>query len=82
MSLPGSIDFHAELIQVPPCELPLEWPRRLLLVLLKSKDSILDLCKGCEVVGCKYLAFQYREIDLDLIQPARMDRLAFDANEN
>lgn len=60
-------------MQIIACELPLKWGGDLLVVLLEAENAISDLLLGAEIVRCERLALQDREVDFDLIEPARMD---------
>jgi hypothetical protein len=55
-------------------EFPFEGDSDTLVVLLETQESILDFLQGTEVVWRKHLAFNDGEVDLDLIEPARVNR--------
>jgi hypothetical protein len=55
-------------------ELPVERLGRRLVVLLESEDPILQGSQRREVAGFERFAGEDREVDLDLVQPRRMDR--------
>src|SRR5713101_3353286 len=53
---------------------PLERGRRSFVVILEAEQAVLDLGQRGEVVRRQDLALDDREIDLDLVEPAGMDR--------
>src|SRR5713226_2390232 len=53
---------------------PLERGRRPLVVVLEAEQTVLDLGQRGEVVGRQHLALDDGEVDLDLVEPAGVDR--------
>jgi hypothetical protein len=53
---------------------PGEGDRGLLVAALESEQAVLDLAKIGEVVGGQDLPLAHRPVDLDLVQPGRVDR--------
>ena len=48
--------------------------RRLLIVVFELAETVFDVSQGREVLRREHLALDDREVDLDLIQPAGVDR--------
>jgi hypothetical protein len=67
-------ELRQEYGQVATGEGPLEWGGRLLVVGLKPEEPILDGGQAGEVIGREDLALDDREVDLDLVEPTRVDR--------
>src|SRR5712691_1879198 len=63
-----------EFVQVGAGEGPLKGSGGLLVVVLEGEQTLLEFGEGGEVIGSKDLALNDGEIDLDLIEPAGMDR--------
>ena len=59
--------------KIVTCEFPLEGLSHGFIVGLKREQALFDGGQRGEVVGCKYLALDNGEVDLDLIEPAGMD---------
>src|SRR5262249_62003705 len=68
------IEFGEELREIGSREGPPERCGDLLVALLKAQQTLLDLDERNEVVGGKDLTLDDREVDLDLVEPARVDR--------
>ena len=60
--------------EVISLESPLECGGDALVVLLETEETVLDFLKRAEVVWRKGLAFDDGEVDLNLVEPAGMDR--------
>jgi hypothetical protein len=60
--------------QVGASEGPLKGSGSLLVVVLEGEQTLLEFGEGGEVIGSEDLALNDGEIDLDLIEPAGMDR--------
>jgi len=60
--------------QVAPGELPFERVRDLLVAFPEGEEPFFELTEQGEVVRRERLELQDREVDLHLIEPARMDR--------
>ena len=60
--------------QIRPSEGPLKRPRRLLIPPLKAEEAVFELTERCEVVWRDDLSLNDREVDLDLVEPAGMNR--------
>src|SRR5438128_12414954 len=58
--------------EIPTGESPVERDGDLLIVMLKGKQTFLDLGQRREIIGDKDLALDDREVNLDLIQPTGM----------
>ncbi len=58
--------------EIPAGESPVERDGDLLIVMLKGKQTFLDLGQRREIIGDKDLALDDREVNLDLIQPTGM----------
>jgi hypothetical protein len=61
-------------VQVGAGEGPLKGSGSLLVVVLEGEQTLLEFGEGGEVIGSENLALNNGEIDLDLIEPAGMDR--------
>lgn len=61
-----------EFLQITACELPLEGPCDLLIVLLEADDTGGDFIVGRKVGRGKRFSLEDREVDLDLVDPAGM----------
>ena len=60
--------------EVLSCESPLEGPSDGLVVALEVEDSLRESLQGREVIGREHLALEHGEVDLDLVEPARVYR--------
>lgn len=60
--------------QVGAGERPLKWFGRLLVSRLEGEQAIFEFAQGREVIRGYDLALYHREVDFDLVQPARMVR--------
>jgi len=60
--------------QVSSCESPVDGRSHALVVLLEAQQSVLDLRDAAEVIGSEGLALNDGEVDLDLIEPAGVNR--------
>ncbi len=60
--------------QFGACEVPIERLRATVVESRKVLDPILDRVEIRKVVRCEDLSLQDREVDLDLVQPACMNR--------
>src|SRR5262245_33222244 len=58
---------------MPSCEAPLEGTTDALVVALEVQDSLKEGRGSGEVIGCKDLALEPGQVDVDLIEPACMD---------
>src|SRR5712692_1938276 len=65
--------FGKQLGQVAPREGPLEWSGQCFIVTLEGQEPVLNGSQGIEVVRRQDLALDDGEVDLDLIEPTRMD---------
>lgn len=61
-------------VEVVAGEGPLEGFGHLLVMGLETENAGLDLLAAAEIVRAERLPLEHREVDLDLIQPAGMDR--------
>ena len=68
-------------VEIGTGELPLEWTRDALEVALELRQSLGHRLQAREVVRSQRLALHDREVDLDLVEPARVDR-AVDRNQS
>jgi hypothetical protein len=50
-------------------ELPFEWRGGLLGAAFEDEHSFFDIGEASEVIRCKHLALDDREVDLHLVQP-------------
>lgn len=66
-----------DLIEICAGEFPLEGLGDGLVVLLETKQPILDILQGREVVWSEGLALDNGEVDFDLIEPTGMDRAVY-----
>lgn len=55
-------------------ETPFEGLRDLLIVVLKGENALRGGVEGREIIGCQCFALKDREVDLDLVEPARVNR--------
>ena len=62
-----------QLSQIATGEAPFEGLRDLLIMLLKSENSLGSRVEGREIIRGERFALEDREVDLDLVEPARMD---------
>jgi len=62
-----------ELGEILACELPLERFGCLLVESLEGEEPLLEFVEVGDIAGVEDLALEDGEIDLDLIEPARMD---------
>ncbi len=67
------IELGEQLREVRSREGPAERLGNLLVALLKSEQTFLDLEERNEVVGSECLTLKDREVDFDLVEPARVD---------
>ena len=65
--------------EVAARELPFERAGDLLVVGLEIEQALLESIEIGEVVGREHLALDDREVDLQLVEPARVDRRVDDA---
>ena len=63
-----------KLDQVGAGELPLERPSHLLVAGLEGQDALAEVVERGGIAGSQHLALQDREVDLDLVDPACVDR--------
>lgn len=68
------MDLSHHGLEVITGEFPFEWRSDVFIVLLEAEESILDVLKRAEVVGCECLAFNDGEVNFDLIEPTGVDR--------
>src|SRR5829696_4319514 len=68
------MDLGEQRIEIGTGELPLKGPGDLLVMILESEQSRLDLGEVGEVVGSEHLALDDGEVDLDLVEPGGMNR--------
>src|SRR5262245_38404347 len=61
-------------VQVGAGEGPLKGSGGLLVVVVEGEQTLLEVGEGGEVIGSEDLALEDGEIDLDLIEPAGMER--------
>jgi len=59
-------------IEVSSGELPPEGARHRLVVSLEAQEMVPEVSETAEVIGCEGLSLDDREVDLDLVEPARM----------
>jgi hypothetical protein len=69
-----SFDPGHQVLEVGRGELPSEGPGGLVVALFEGGESVFDLVKAGEVVGCEDFALDDREVDLDLVEPGGVDR--------
>src|SRR5207249_3072758 len=67
------VDLSDEIVEIGPGEFPLERFGDALVVLLEPKQTVLDVSERREVVWGQSLALDDGEVDLDLVEPARVD---------
>jgi hypothetical protein len=60
-------------VEVSAGELPLEWGGDLLVAAAVREQSLLERVEIGEVVGSEHFALDDREVDLSLVEPARVD---------
>src|SRR2546423_9383410 len=63
-----------ELDQVAAGELPFEWVSHHLVAGLEGEDSVAEVLERADLGRSENLALEDREVDLDLIQPAGVNR--------
>ncbi len=68
------MEFRKEFVEVAANELPLKRSRGRFVMLLEAEETILELGEGTEVVRGEHLALDNGEIDLDLVEPAGVNR--------
>ena len=73
-NLVGDRDAGEKGKKVAPSEGPPKGLGDALVALLESEQAVLELGQRTEVVRSQNLALDDREVDLDLVEPARMDR--------
>ena len=76
----SSVDFLDQIVEVGAGEFPLEGRGDGLIVVLETKQAILDISERGEVIGGEGLALHDGEVDLDLVEPTGVDR-AVDEDE-
>src|ERR1700745_330787 len=69
-----SFDPGKKLEYVLSSELPLEWLCSLLVAFLKPKEAVLGIRNRIKVIRCQHLTLHHGEVNLDLVQPAGVDR--------
>ena len=69
-----AIDPSEEVVEVAASELPLERLSNRAVAVLEGDQALLELLEIREVVGGQGFSLDHREVDLDLIEPAAMDR--------
>src|SRR5438093_11097489 len=69
----GSVHLFDELIEVGAAEFPLEGFGDGLVVLLEAQQTVLDIGERREVIWGQGFALDDGEVDLDLVEPARVD---------
>src|SRR5712691_9035596 len=67
------VHFLKHLRHVTPGETPLEGLCDGLVVGLEPVQTARQFFEGAEIVRCQHFPLNYREVDLDLIEPTRMD---------
>src|SRR5271169_280448 len=65
-------------MKILPGELPMEGFCGRLIVGLEVEEPLFEGAERVEMVGCEGLALDDREVDFDLVQPARMDWRVYD----
>src|SRR5712692_4232704 len=70
----SSVHLFDEVVEVSAAEFPLEGLGDGLVVLLELEQTALDVVEGREVVWSESLSLDDGEVDLDLVEPARVDR--------
>src|SRR6266542_4772286 len=65
--------FRKQPRQVAPRKGPLEWAGQGFIVALEGQQPVLHGGQGMEVVRCQDLALDNGKVDLNLIEPTRMD---------
>ena len=68
------VDLFDEMVEVGAAEFPLEGLGDGLLVVLEPKQTVLDVSARGEVVWGQNLPLHDGEVDLDLVEPTRVDR--------
>ena len=69
-----AVEASEEFVQVGAGEGPLKWTGGLLVVVLEGQQALLESGEGGEVIGGEDLTLDDGEIDLDLVEPAGMNR--------
>ena len=69
-----AVDLGEERRQIAASKTPMERRRSTLVVRLKSEQPLLEFGQRRNVVGGENLPLDYREEDLDLVEPTGMDR--------
>ena len=68
------VESFEEAVEVVAGELPFERLGDLLVVSSEAEEPLFDGGEVGEVVGLQHLALDDREVDLDLVEPAGVDR--------
>src|SRR5713101_354626 len=76
----SSVHLFDEIVEVGAAEFPLEGLGDGLVVLLEPKQTVLDISERGEIVWGQSLALNDGEVDLDLVEPTRVNR-AVDEHE-
>ena len=76
----NSVHLFDEVGEISTAEFPLEGLGDGLVVLLEPKQTVLDISERREIVWGQSLPLDDGEVDLDLVEPARVDR-AVDEHE-
>ena len=71
---PASAHSRDQGVEIGAGELPLEWMSDAFEVALEVRQSLGDRLQAREVVRGQHFALHDREVDLDLVEPARVDR--------
>ena len=69
-----AVEASEEFVQVGAGEGPLKWTGGLLVVVLEGQQALLESGEGGEVIGGEDLTLDDGEIDLNLVEPAGVDR--------
>src|SRR5215475_2547421 len=69
-----TVEAGEEIVEVLAGEGPMEGTGGELVVVLKGEQVVFEVIKGAEFIRRKHLALDNGEIDLDLVEPAGMDR--------
>jgi len=69
-----AVDLGEERRQIAASKTPMERRRSSLVVSLKSEQPLFEFGQRRDVVGGENLPLDYREEDLDLVEPTGMDR--------
>jgi hypothetical protein len=64
------LSFRKKIVEVLFYELPFEWSSDPFVMLLASKETLLEHIEGREVIRREGLSFQNGKVDFDLVKPA------------